>query len=72
MYGSMFFDKRIERQTLVIPTLKVGGILICVQFRQYDTQHGNKADAAANEVRDRLCEEYARGSHVESIRHQVS
>ena len=42
-----------------------------LQFRQYQSQHGDKAEASADYVRYRLSEEDTVGSHVERIRHQI-
>ena len=46
-------------------------LLHTFQFRKYNAQHGDKAEASADYVRYRLGEEDTVGSHVERIRHQI-
>lgn len=42
-----------------------------LQFRQNQSQHGDKAEASADYIRYRLGEEDTVSSHVERVRHQI-
>lgn len=47
-------------------------LLHTFQFWKHGAQHGDKAEASADDIGYRFSQEYAFGSHVQCIWHQIS